>query len=156
MTISITIRGNAQFCREHAHERPELLRIETWPCHCVTYGDDGAAEPSCPDCHGSGELESYEFAFEMNLANGNFGTLWCALGYEPDLGGGELPADEVGLALSALQDWILERAERHEPAGPGPAIVHCGIGTRQAHSYIERLHAICEEACERGQTIVWH
>ena len=97
----------------------------------------------------------------MNLANGNFSTLWHALGLSLDDWCGEVDPRTVLTAIRTLPDGLLCRATvvdaGEDIAGNqvGAYQVDYGIDADRAKSYIDRLTAICN-AAEREETkIQW-
>jgi hypothetical protein len=111
--------------------------------------------PACLECEGTGQLEIRELPFELNIANGNFCTLWNALGLDSEPCG-EIPAGEVLLALESLEHELLERSETVQRGRRGCRVIDCGIGPQQAQRYIAALTAIAREADNRIEPIVWY
>jgi len=76
----------------------------------------------------------------LDLANGNFGTLWDVLFYFHGEWEGEMRPDNI---LRALDDTVV------------PALMKEGIPEERAKYYFETLKEVCVESQKRGVMVVW-
>lgn len=151
MSTTITIENNLAYCRAHnlAVERPSYCQC------CYPTGDN--PEPGCPGCNGTGidcPIPFVDLPFEMNLANGNFNTLWSALGFTPSQGG-SMDARQILRVLASMDTELLLRAEDTATGKKGCQVYYGGICEEQAESYLSRLKEIAEEAAKREELVVW-
>lgn len=156
MTVTIMIEGNLEFC-----DANNLVRVEVEPCLCVGHDPESptASRPGCHYCSGSGEWVERTYPFEMNVANGNFSTLWNALGLatnDDDMWGGSIEAETVQRALACMDHALVQRAPRHVLRGEHNCeIIEAGIDDARANSYVSRLSLIVGEAIKRNKKICW-
>lgn len=144
MAVTITIRNNDQFCVNH-----KLVRYDAYDCGCDR-------NPRCPDCGGAGEIRFPVYPFSLNVANGNFATLWSALGFDADVDCGSMDGRALAAALRNLDPALLIRADRASETPDGPRVYWAGIVGAQADRYIEILSAIADEAQRREELVIWY
>ena len=138
MSVTITVDGNHQYMQEH----PELIQMDgPYDCDCLTN--------PCSHCNGSGKVSFEVYPFELNLANGNFSTLWCAFGFEPE-SIGSMNAKDLKLAVTHTSIGLSEKADKVEGNW-----ISFGITKRQVETYFKRLHEITNEAIRRNKEIIW-
>ena len=142
MSVTIFPTNNLKFCEEN-----NLIETKIEDCLCK---DAGCAIPNCHYCQGTGEWTEQIYPFELNLANGNFSTLWNSLGLEFDYCG-EINSGELLKAVSSLDSELLLRANFVD----GENFYSFGIDKNQAARYIKKLHEICLEALKRGESVTW-
>lgn len=151
MSVTITIVDNCEYCDENS-----LVRTEIEPCLCL---HDGKPEADCHYCQGSGKWTEKIYPFEMNLANGNFATLWKALGLNKlndDMWGGSLDGRIILRALATLDRSRVLRAPSKLIEDGQPAIYVGGIDHEQAERYISTLTQIANEATRRESHVCWN
>ena len=141
MSVTIRISDNAKFCRENG-----LVEQEIYDCQ---FCQDGNVDPNCPDCLGKGKVVFDHFPFEATLANGNFSSVWQALG---------LPFDWCG----SIDGRIVQRAIANvnvdaivRPTKVEGIVTSCGVDAQQARAYLDRLAEIANEAARREENVVW-
>lgn len=145
MSVTITINKNDTYC-----EKEGLVTKDEYDCQCSFDG----VSPNCQECNGKGKIYFDHFPFEMNLANGNFRTLFASLALEPgEYLNGEIDARTMKQALRSAEVALIERAPHTEQGRV--TIHHCGIDKEQASRYLERLLEITAEAERREEMIVW-
>lgn len=148
MSVTITIAHNRRFCLEHGLEERTFE-----PCYGCE--EAGRARRDCPCCEGKGHVCEIHLPFELNLANGNFSTLWAALGFDAPDCCGSVAAHDVLLALDALDEHLLVRADQRGYGTNGAAWIYCGIRPEQAQRYLSELRAIAREADNRCERLVF-
>jgi hypothetical protein len=131
MSITIFPTNNLKFCEEN-----NLIKIHVEDCLCK---DAGCAIPHCHYCNGTGEWTEQIYPFELNLANGNFSTLWRTLGLEYDYCG-EIDADTLSIAVQRFETELLYNNV---------------FSFDQSRRYIKKLYEICLEALKRGESVTW-
>lgn len=145
MSITISVSNNFEFCRKN-----NLVEIIKEECFCTKNERN-----NCYYCKGSGEWTEEKFPCEMNISNGNFSTLWAALGLEHDYCG-EICPNEIIKALRIFDENLLLRANYVSSNNEGDMnFISFGIDKERALSYIQRLKDIAIHAISRGENITW-
>ena len=146
MTVTITINNNMRHC-----DKDLSFECRVEDCCCL---EDGGPITGCPFCDGSGEVRWREYPNELNMANGNFSTIWNALGLDFDYFG-EIEPDVL---IKAIDDSDINLAIKDsdiEVVKNGPTIITFGIGLAQALRYHTLMREIATEAKDRGESVVW-
>ena len=145
MSVTILIANSKKYIDQN---HPEMIKVETYDCQCA-YG--GTPEDDCWECKGSGIVKFENYPYEMNLANGNFRTLWNSLGFSTEEGlYGVMRPQAILKALKRTPYELIERESKQE------GNVHTGgIHTGQAMRYLEVLEVIAREAEKREEVIIW-
>ena len=133
MSVTVTIVNGEEYVRENC---PEKIHVEVFP-----------ADVQFPD----GYRMEY-LPYELNMANGNFHTVFCALGVsgiEFDYVGEIEPRKLLKAIQRTHQDLFVRATQRTLN------IINCGIGREQADNYISKLVEICEEAIKREEKVCW-
>lgn len=138
MSVTITIVHN----RQHAIDTGSML-YEEFDCQCE--GGHG-----CSECGGTGKVRFERLRFEMNVANGNFDTLWSALGLDLADRCGSMDGRVLQAAVRCADEALIVREGTREQN-----YIDCGIGQGQAASYLARLMEIAVEAERREELVVW-
>ena len=152
MSVNVTIAGDSD----------ESI-VSRYSCQRCDY--DGKVSPDCPECQGAGEVVFKASRWELNMANGNFHTIFSALGLSTECYG---EIDGRTLA-KAIQDYIPGLAEREEvrercgalvpsqedERGAGALHIHCGLSGEQVDARLSRLLEIAEEAARREEKVIW-
>lgn len=135
MSITITIQDGEEYVRKHV---PELIQVEHHPAQ------DGYPE------------ETFEYLpFEANISNGNFCTIWNALGLQWDHCG-EVDGQVLLDAVLKTGPEFLVRCLRTEGGNNGGCmIIHVGIDYERALRYLKTLKEIATEAINRGNKKVY-
>lgn len=145
MSITIFPVGNFEFC-----ETNNLVDIIKEDCLCVS-----DTRNNCHYCNGSGEYSTEIYPCEMNISNGNFKTLWNALGLDFDYCG-EICPKKILDSLRILDENLLLRANFVLSNDSGDAnFISFGIDKEQALRYTKRLREIAMHAISRGVNICW-
>lgn len=145
MSVTIFPVGNFEFC-----ETNNLVEITREDCLC-----DETNKSSCRYCHGKGYWEEKIYPCEMNISNGNFKTLWNALGLEHDYCG-EICPKKILEVLKTFDDNLLLRANYVSSNDDGDCnFVSFGIDKDRAMSYTSRLKHIAIHAISRGVLVNW-
>jgi hypothetical protein len=145
MTISIFPVGNFEFC-----ETNNLVEIIKEDCLCSP-----ATVKDCHYCNGAGIYSIKKYPCEMNISNGNFATLWNALGLEHDYCGQICPKKIIEV-LKTFDDNLLLRANYVSSNDDGDCnFVSFGIDKDRAMSYTSRLKDIAMHAISRGVLVCW-
>lgn len=140
MSVTIAPTNNLEFC-----ESNNLVKVETEDCLCV----GGPENKQCHYCGGTKIWESKIYPFEMNVANGNFSTIWAALGLEFDYCG-EIDATILSNAIKCTEIDLIRRANYVD------GNYYCfGIDTKRANYYLDTLKNICSEAIRRNTSVSW-
>lgn len=146
--VSITIFpvGNFEFC-----ETNNLVEIIKEDCLCSP-----TTARECHYCNGAGIYSSKNYPCEMNISNGNFATLWNALGLEHDYCG-EICPKKIIEVLKTFDEKLLLRANYvlSNDNECCPIFYSFGIDNDRAMSYINRLKDIAMHAISRGVLICW-
>lgn len=129
MSVTITIANNEAYVRKH---HPERILVDVYP-----------ADEQSP------EMKFERLPYEMNLANGNFSTVFSALGLDVDYCG-HLDGRVLRDALRKTPLELLFRATVVDGN-----VTYCGIGQEQAAGYFTGLLEIAEEAVRREENVVW-
>jgi len=151
MSITIMINDNQKYIDNNS---PELIHTQTFDCQCVDFSEDGKPVSSCFECKGKGTISFTNYPFEMNLANGNFRTLWNSLGLNFDYCG-EIDPRTILKAINRTPVSLVERQTTEDNEEGKVHIIHCGIDTEQAGWYFTTLTEICEEAEKREEKVYW-
>lgn len=145
MSISIFPVGNFEFC-----ETNNLVEIIKEDCLC-----DETNKSSCHYCNGAGIYSTKIYPCEMNISNGNFATLWNALGLDFDYCG-EICPKKILEVLKTFDEKLLLRANYVSSNDNGDCnFVSFGIDMEQALRYIRGLKEIAMHAISRGVNICW-
>ena len=113
-------------------------------------------------CHGSGidpYIEKYQYPFEMNVANKNFGLIWNSLGLDKDAN--SIHPLQLLSALASVRPELMERKDRnYTKVGPngqpiGARSFEFGVDAERVQYYIDKLNEIGEEAARREELIIW-
>jgi hypothetical protein len=152
MSITITIQNNREYCHENT-----LVKHVTEACSC-TEGFEGQrveADPACPYCRGHGTTSEKRYPYELNIAQGNFASLWRSLGLvlREDLWG-HIDGRTL-LRVLAVPVERLTRPESQDQEDTGGTIIDSGISRFQAQRYIDLLKALADEASRREEFVVW-
>lgn len=95
----------------------------------------------------------------LNLANGNFSTLWNALALpleSPDDWCGEIDPREVLAAIDSVDPQLIHRADVVEYNDDSEVrFWSCGIDAERANRYLATLRRIAAHAIKVGQPIYW-
>jgi hypothetical protein len=102
--------------------------------------------------------------YNLNVANANFHTIWCALGFDLPSNGdycGTMHPMKMLKALKSVSPDLMTRS--HVGENPLKDIfINCeqqvywgGVDLERAKRYIERLTEIANEALRREEMIVW-
>lgn len=152
MSVTITIEGNNDYCKARG-----MIGSRSYDCQCVDFAEDGRPDPHCFSCKGFGSVVFEERPFEMNVANGNFRTLFStlALPFDEECLSGHLDARTINAAIRSAAVELLERETRDEQKPGGPRVIHCGIDREQATHYLIALKEIADEAERRESAVVW-
>jgi len=86
---------------------------------------------------------------ELNVATGNFATLWASLGFEPDESG-QIDAVMVQNALDRLNINLMIRETREHGN-----IISCGIRPEQAERYVRCMRCIVNESLQTTGKVYW-
>ena len=140
MSVTITIRNNARYCREN-----NLVETLREPC---------CDNKNCPYCHGSGVYAEQCLPFEMNLSNDNFRTFTSALGLEAGWTGETSPHTVLQLLNAFDPALSLRVTEKRFNEGQVRSVTF-GITPEQVERYVTCLKAIALAAEQREETIVW-
>jgi hypothetical protein len=131
MSITVTIENNREYVKANC---PELIEVVT------------------QDYYGDAYTIEY-LPFELNMANGNFGAVFRAMGLaltEDDFFFGSIPATEFRKHLNQLKPTKLT----YESTQEGIMFTQ-GRTLEQATRYYWQLNKICNEALKRGANITW-
>ena len=144
MSITIFPVGNFEFC-----EANNLVEIIKEDCLC-----DETNKSSCHYCNGAGIYSTKIYPCEMNISNGNFKTLWNALGLDFDYCG-EICPKKIIEVLKTFDPDLLLAANYVDASGESAIFYSFGIGGGRAMGYIDRLKDIAMHAISRGVNICW-
>jgi hypothetical protein len=136
--------------------------VERYDCQRCSY--DGKVSPDCPECQGKGEVVFTSSKWQINLANGNFHTVFSALGLSTECYG-EIDGRTLAKAIKAYIPGLAERAEVQERCGAllpgkgdereGALHIFCGLSGDQVDARLARLLEIAEEAARREEKVIW-
>ena len=144
MSITITIANNREHARQHGN-----VRTETFDCEmCERKSND------CPFCQGTGKVTFERLDHELNLANGNFSTLWNSLGLDVEPFG-EIDGRTLANAVETLDPSLAVRSPSVEYRNERPFVYGGGIDHEQVNRYIGSLLAIAREAERREELVIW-
>lgn len=144
MSITITIANNRQHARQHG-----TVRHESFDCDMC----EGKAN-DCPFCQGTGKVTFERLDHELNLANGNFSTLWNSLGLDVEPFG-EIDGRTLARAVETLDPSLAVRSPSVEYRNERPFVYGGGIDREQVNRYIGSLLAIAREAERREELVIW-
>ena len=144
MSITISPVGNFEHC-----EKLDLVKINREDCLC--YGEH---RENCHYCNGSGFFEEKIYPYELNISNGNFETLWNALGLEFAYCGEICPHILLEAVANADVQLII-RANYVDASENGATFYSFGIDAGRAESYLNRLSQIIIQAIARKVKIQW-
>jgi hypothetical protein len=131
VSVTITINNNHKFVDSNC---PELIQVEIF---------DKDIDPD--------QVEYKNYPFELNIANGNFASLWQALGlYTDDCYSGEISPK---ILLAYLNQLSLKRV--CTPDEIKDNFYTQGIDLSRASRYYWNLMQITKEAIKRNELIVW-
>lgn len=144
MSITITIVNNRQHARQYG-----TVRHESFDCDmCEGKSND------CPFCYGTGKVTFERLDHELNLANGNFSTLWNSLGLDVEPFG-EIDGRTLANAVETLDPSLAVRSPSVEYRNERPFVYGGGIDHEQVNRYIGSLLAIAREAERREELVIW-
>ena len=151
MSITITIRYNREYCYEN-----KLIEDIQESCNCIDeFADQAKAEPTCPYCYGQGTVSSRKFPFELNLANGNFVSLWKSLGLTlRDDVWGYIDGRTLLQVLEVPVEKLLSQDSQYD-GEQGGTLIDFGISRSQAERYMQLLRSLADEASRREEPVVW-
>jgi hypothetical protein len=144
--VSVTIFpvGNLQFCEEN-----NLVEIIKEECAC-----DETTKKWCHYCNGEGIYSFKKYPCEMNISNGNFKTLWNALGLDYYYCGQICPKKIIEV-LKTFDDNLLLRANYVDASEENATFFSFGIDKEKALRYTKGLKEIAMHAISRGVLICW-
>lgn len=152
MSVTIMPGQNMSYCDEH-----NLVNYTEYDCQTCSF--EGVKE-TCSECSTypgpAGKVRFPDYPYELNVANGNFRTLWASLALEPgEYLSGFMPPATLRQALDNFDPALMERATTIEEGSTGIRLINCGVTLDQANYYYHRLLEIVTEAERRGVDIVW-
>lgn len=128
------------------NDTDQSIRKE-YECMCIDA--DGHGAPDCYECKGLGKLVFEDSKYERNLANGNFSTLWNALGLTANYSGEINPRDLL-IAVNSMNPDLGVRAPKKDGI-----IYTCGLPRHLIESYLDSLRLICLRAIKMGEKVCW-
>ncbi len=121
--------------------------VERYDCQCAW--DGSAPRSDCLDCHGKGEVVFTSSRWQINMANGNFHTIFSALGLSTECCG-DIDPRTLAKAIKAYIPGLAVRATVQEGN-----MISCGLDDDQVSRRLDVLLEIAEEAARREERIIW-
>ena len=129
MSVTITIANNSEYVKKNC---PELIKFEEYP-----------ADEFYP-------AAKFEYLpFEMNMANGNFQTVFSALGLNTEYCG-SMDGRKLQNAIRSFNPELAIRA-----TNISKNIIEIGIDEDRITYYTESLLEIADEAIKREEMVCW-
>lgn len=143
MSVTITIANNRQFSRNAG-----TVRFDSFECDACERGQD------CHYCNGTGFVKFERLDHELNMANGNFSTLWNSLGLDVEWCG-QIDGRTLAKLVESLDKSLAVRSPSVEYRNERPKVCGGGIDLSQVDRYVSTLLAIAREAERREELVVW-